>query len=105
MHINFKNMNLTVVVPGKFEDGSLCIELHDEFEPYARISFCAHDGVNVFPANEGCVWLKDWSENTELAAFLLQEGYLELTGEQIPQPFVTYKQARITNKLKTLIKE
>jgi hypothetical protein len=102
--LEFNNMNLQVVNMGAFEDGSPCIELHDQFEPYARISFCAHDGTNVFPASSGCIWLKDWSENVDIAQFLIEEGYVELTGKQIPQQFVTYKEARITDKLQDLIK-
>jgi hypothetical protein len=104
-NLEYKNMLLQVINMGAFEDGSPCIELHDQFEPYARISFCAHDGKNVFPASAGCIWLKDWSENKDLAEFLIQENYVEFTGKQIPQQFVVYKEFRITDKLKELIKE
>lgn len=103
--LEYKNANFIVVNMGFFEDGSSVIELHDQFEPYARISFCAHDGREVFPASKGCIWLKDWSENEDLAAFLLKEGYVELTGRQIPQQYVVYKEARLTDKLKNLIQE
>lgn len=102
--MKFQNMELTVHNAGAFQDGSPCIELYCEDGPYARISFCANDGENVFPASKDCIWLKDWSENEEIARFLLDENYLELTGKRIPQAFVVYKEARITTKLKQIMK-
>ncbi len=102
-HITYKGKEYLVSVPGKFEDNSMCIELIEGYETYARLTFCAHDGTNVYRASEGCVWLKDWSENEDLAAFLVAEGYFEFTGKEIPQQFVVYKEARITDKLAKLI--
>ena len=103
--LEFKKMNLQVINMGAFEDGSPCIELHAQSGREVRISFCAHDGTNVFAASPGCIWLKDWSENVDIAQFLIKEGYVELTGKQIPQQFVTYKEAKITDKLSKLIGE
>lgn len=102
-YIDFKGRKLTVQIPGEFEDGSECIELYEIDGCYARISFCAHDGVNVFPASAGCIWLKDWSENEDLAAFLIAEGYFEFTGKEIPSQYVTYKEAKATEKFKKLV--
>lgn len=102
--MRYKNMNLKAYVLGQYQDGSMCIELQDDKGNYAMcISFCAPDGEGIFPADENCIWLKDWSENKEIASFLLEEGYVELTGKEIPQQFVTYKEVRITDKLRDII--
>jgi hypothetical protein len=42
----------------------------------------------------GCFWLKDWSENQELAAALLRQGVIELTGRICITGFVQAKEAR-----------
>jgi hypothetical protein len=82
---------------GSFRDGSPVLELYSESgEPYARISFYAHNDGEGYPASPGCFWLKDWSENEDIAKFLLAEGYVKLTGREIPYAgFVTYKEAKL----------
>lgn len=98
--ISYKNKKLELVIEGNFKDGSPSIVLNEKYETYACLTFCAHNGFETFSANEGCVWLKDWSENEEIAKFLVKEGYFEFTGREIPQNFVVYKEARITEKCK-----
>jgi hypothetical protein len=43
----------------------------------------------------GCFWLKDWSENEEIAAALLAQGVIALTGRVCRTGFVTAKEARL----------
>jgi hypothetical protein len=96
MKVLFRNEEFTLDVIGQFEDQSPALQLTQaDGGPYARISFCAHDGSSTFPATEGCFWLKDWSENEEIAKHLLAEGLVELTGREIPAGFVTYKEAKL----------
>ena len=103
-YITYKGKQYSVSVPGKFEDDSMCIELIDGYEIYARLTFYAHDGTNGYKASEGCVWLKDWWEDKDFAPFLVAEGYFQFTGREIPQKYVVYKEAKITDKLSKLIK-
>ena len=44
---------------------------------------------------DGCFWLKDWSENDEIARQLIDEGYIELTGATVRTGFVVAKEARL----------
>lgn len=104
--IKYKGKEYKLVTRGNFKDGSPIIELVDEnYETYAIVSFFAHNGKESHPAPEGNFWLKNWSENEELAEFLIKEGIFNWAGLGVKGEFVDYRLATITSKGKRLIKE
>lgn len=90
----------------KYYDGVPGIQVIADHEPFAVLSFNASDenGYTIHP-DKGCIWLKDWSENAELAKFLLDNGYVSLTGKQIPAGFVVYKEAKVEDKLLDILQD
>jgi hypothetical protein len=63
----------------------------------------ADDGVlataTVFlagqPAAEGCVWIKDWSENSGMFTSLIAAGVIEPTGRTAQTGFATAHEGRL----------
>ena len=45
--------------------------------------------------DEGCVLLKDWSENEGVVGCLVKEGIVELTGRQFSTGYVFAKEAKL----------
>lgn len=96
--VTFKEVEYKTGVPG--------IQVMTGFHPFAVLSFNASDeaGETLYP-EEGCIWLKDWAENAEIAKFLLDNGYVSLTGKQIPAGFVVYKEAKVEDKLLNILQD
>lgn len=47
------------------------------------------------PAAEGCVWIKDWSENSGMLATLIAAGVIEPTGRTAASGFVVAHEGRL----------
>lgn len=77
----------------KYVSGGMALALVGEEGPYATVS------VNLpEPPAAGCFWLKNWSENEGVAQALLDQGFIELTGNEQATGFVTAPEARLTPK-------
>ena len=95
MIIVFKNETFTIQEQGRFPDGSPKLVMFDEDGiPYATLTHFAGDNTMTIPASKGCFWLRNWSENEEIAQFLIDKGIMEYTGNEVPLQFVTYKEAK-----------
>jgi hypothetical protein len=96
--VTFEEVQYQTGVPG--------IQAMTGFYPFAVLSFNASDecGYTIHP-DKGCIWLKDWSENAEIAKFLLDNEYVSLTGKQIPAGFVVYKEAKVESKLLDILQD
>lgn len=75
----------------------VCMDPDEAGEPYCTLS------VNLdTPPSEGCFYLKDWSENEEIAQWFLREGLIEMTGAFKLTGHVEAHEVRITPKLEAL---
>jgi hypothetical protein len=74
-------------------NGAQAIIMESEVDgaPYAKLS----TNVDEAPA-DGCFWLKDWSENEPIAAALLAQGVIELTGRTFDLGHVIAKEAKLS---------
>ena len=92
MHIKSKYTNEDVILNyGKYGNGSVDIQgLSDIGEPL----FTATVALDELP-NEGCVFLKGWSENEGIPEALVQAGIVELTGRKIPTGYCEAIEAKL----------
>ena len=72
----------------------------EDGQPYCVLSV----NMEGYVPDKGCIWLKSYSENEDIAVFMLNEGYLELTGKALQGPYVVIPEARMTEKLLKLLK-
>ena len=94
VHIHTKYINETVEIRYKqyASNGNPVIEGYD----LAGFPvFCATVNVPEFTPNEGCCFLKGWSENEGLPDALVKVGIVELTGRVVPCGYCSAKEARI----------
>lgn len=84
----YKDVALTRDVYG---DGSLAILLE---EPNGEHVACVSAWLDVPPA-DGCIWVKDYSENAGVLDQLVEAGVLETTGRQQASGFVVLPEARV----------
>lgn len=103
--INFKGFNLLVDI-GKYQiDGTSSLRLIDASDgiPYCVLS----SRLDVMPSSEDHIWLKNYSENVDIAQFMIDEGYLELTGNKqtytYPTHMISFPEVKFTQKLKDSI--
>lgn len=84
---------VTIKAPGAYGNGQSAYILEGEPDGFpeevARITVAL-----PLPPAEGCIWVKDWSENEGLARQLVAEGLIELTGRFQPSGFVNALEAR-----------
>lgn len=76
----------------------VCMDPDEAGEPYCTLSV----NMDLKPPAEGCFWLKDWSENEQIAEWFIKEGLVERTGRFMPSGFVTVHEVTITPKLEAL---
>lgn len=72
------------------------VEVYDEFgAPYARLSVCLVDAPELPTPDH--FWLKDWSENREIADALIAAGRIAIDSRIPPvqSGFVAVKAARL----------
>lgn len=64
--------------------GRVCIKVEAIDGPYCTLT------VNMpeVHLNEGEVLIKDWAENAEIVAFLVEQGFITPTGREVSSGFV-----------------
>jgi hypothetical protein len=87
--------DLTLVSPGKYQDGAPAYVLMQEGQPYTTVS--VHLQGN--PPSEGCFWIKDYSEHQGLADALVNAGIIRLTGRVTGVGYGTAVEARLSPSL------
>jgi hypothetical protein len=75
---------------GQYGDGSIALRLFDAEGPIATATVWLPT-----PPQEGCVWIKDWSENEGMLASLVAAGVVEATGQVEQTGFVVAHEARL----------
>lgn len=92
VHIKAKYCDEEVeLVFGKYGDGSVAIQGTSLIgEPI----FTATVALDEKPA-EGCVFLKDWSENQGISEALVKAGIVEMTGRKVPAGFCEALEAKL----------
>lgn len=80
------------------EGGNLAIQLFiiDDLqpEPLAVVTVNFPDT----PPAEGCVWVKNYSENSGILEYLVGQGILEPTGRERQSGFITCPEARVLDQ-------
>lgn len=91
MKLHLGDEQLTVREERYANGRALAVVVRDaEGMPYATLS------VNLpQPPAPGCFWLKDWSENEDVALAALAAGIVTLTGRRQQVGFVEAKEARL----------
>lgn len=97
--MKFKGETLTINLV-KYRTNVLGIQLMCDEGAFATLSV----NLEVKPS-EGCFWLKAWSENEELAKFMLDNGYVELTGKVAQAGYADAYEAKLTNKAQEFIRQ
>lgn len=73
----------TIKRKGVYHDGSLALQAYTpEGEPAYTATVCTEE-----PPAEGCVWIKDWSENEGVLDALERAGIIQMTGRWLPCGF------------------
>jgi hypothetical protein len=72
-------------------DGTLALRLDDLFGPLATAT--VH--LDHEQPSEGCVWIKDYSENTGILASLTEAGVIAPTGRVVQAGFTHVHEARV----------
>jgi len=86
--IDYKDVALTRDVYG---DGSLAVLLE---EPSGEHIACVSAWLPVPPA-DGCIWVKNYSENAGVLEQCVEAGVLEVTGRTCRSGFATLPEARV----------
>lgn len=74
-----------------YANGSKALTLcTDEYEPLCTATVA----LDVLPS-DGCVFIKDWSENEGIASSLVSAGIIKLTGRTIPTGYVEALEAKL----------
>ena len=76
--------NVRLVHAGHYGDGSPAFEVYDDEGMYCRVTVALPDAV---PA-EGCIFVKDYSENAGMVNALLSAGAIATTGRVFDAGFV-----------------
>ncbi len=77
----------------QYQNGVLGIQVMCQEGPFATLS----TNLGVKPS-EGCFWLKSWSENQQLAEFMVSNGYVVLTGKVAQAGYADAYEAKLTEK-------
>lgn len=98
-------VEVTALLTSTYASGqaALAVELlwPDAFPERVVVSVCL---IND-PPPENCFWLKDWSENKNLANALIDAGLIEPEGTVCPTGFVLAPACRLTEKGRAVAKE
>ena len=78
------------VYRGQYADGSLALTLEDEHGVITTASVWTG-----FAPAEGCIWVKNYSENAGLLDALEAAGVLERTGGSVQVGYVWVPEARV----------
>lgn len=91
MNFKFRKSTIKVETHRVYGNGRMAVQLTEEGMPYCTLS------VNIEEAElaEDCFWLKDWSENEEIAKHMLENALIILTGRTYRTGFVTAKEAKL----------
>lgn len=81
-----------------YSNGRLHIRFWCDEGPFATLTVNLPDQH----LNEGEVFVKDWAENADLFAALLEEGWVTPTGREVQSGFVFPKVMRLTGPLSDL---
>ncbi len=76
-----------------YQNGTTAIQAYskEDMEPVAVLTVALEDAK----PNEGCVFLKGWSENEGVPEALVKEGVVELTGRDAATGFVVAQEAKL----------
>ena len=74
------HQNLTVLT-GRYADGSLALQLMDDYELVATVSVNL-TGYHI-EVGPGCFWVRNYSESEGLGQALVMAGVLERTGRSV----------------------
>lgn len=75
----------------RYGDGSPALRLWSDEGPLATATVF----LEGQPAAEGCVWIKDWSENAGMFTSLIAAGVIEPTGRTAQAGFATAHEGRL----------
>ncbi len=95
MHqVQFKQWHCDLLFARYIEDKSVAIRLFlsTTGEPVATATVCL---APEWPAREGHVWIKDYSENQGMLDALTEAGIIEPTGVAVQNGFVTIPEAKL----------
>ena len=87
-NVTYHDVELTF---GQYRNGNIAITLGPEEDP---IGVATVNLVGNTPA-EGCVWIKNWSENEGVLASLTRAGVIEPTGRTAHTGYVMAHEARL----------
>ncbi len=76
-------------VAGQYGDGSLAIQCYEMDDPTPVTAVTVNLAAYTSPPEEGCVFVKDYSENRGIAASLQEAGLIEPTGRRAHLPHET----------------
>lgn len=94
MKVNFNNEKCKVKI-GLYANGRLAIQLvDDEYRPFATSTVNLPDKE----LEEGCVYIKDYSENEGMVEALKDAGIIEEVVDQEISGFVTIPECKLTQE-------
>lgn len=82
--------NDVVTHAATYPNGSLALVLYNEHGAVATVSVLAE-----LPADEGCIWVKNYSENAGVQEALIDAGVLKLTGRTTRVGYATVHEAEV----------
>lgn len=90
--------NVTVQFDRYVRGGAESIELWITEDLYPEPLAVATVNLPDSPPAEGCVWIKDWSENDGMLDALTQAGVIAATGRTMAAGYVLAHEARILRR-------
>lgn len=102
LHLKTKYINESALITaGIYGDGAIALRATSLIgEPLATLTASIPDEI----PGEGCVFLKDWSENEGIAECLVNSGIVELTGREVKCNYVTAKEAKLLFSVEDIVK-
>ena len=82
-------------------DRSLAICIMCEDGPYATLSTYLEGQMSVLDSDE--FFCKTYSENERVFSFLLEKGYIELTGKVVDNGYMEFPSAKLSSKANEFI--
>ena len=101
-----KHTGLTIEI-GKYGNGEPAVQLFDPDGEFGGPELVAVATVNLegygITADPGCIWVKDYSENSGMVVSLISAGLIQLTGRACEMQWVTVPEAKPIGYLAELI--
>ena len=90
MKFKFERKILEIVIEKYERGGQAIIACCKNGDIFTVLSVCLDT-----PPQKNCFWLKNYSENEDIAKFMLAEGLVRLTGRTMESGFVTIPEAKL----------